>query len=129
MKYRVWDVNEKFFYKTSDVLISPNGLLKYYYKYDGDDPYWSDLYSNVIIQYCTGVKDIDGNEIYEGDLLSSNRFEKEKTIIREKVLPFENGGFYTEILDNPYFLGHQHLDIKRVEHFELKIAGNIINNL
>lgn len=61
-KFRVWDNNEKCW--VDCVSIHKSGCISF-----GSD--WIDIPEHIIIEQCTGLKDKNGNLIYESDLIKT----------------------------------------------------------
>ncbi len=106
LKFRVWLHDTK---KWGDVacieVFNSTGKLEYLYQ---DQPY--------TIQQYTGLKDKNGNEIYEGDIISGEFYDTEyhhsETIKAEVV--FNNGAF--------------NIAIREWHKPSLEIIGNIFEN-
>ena len=97
MKYRIWDRINKRYKKT--IFVDQNGDL---YFYDDYEPIIMDAKDirYYIIQRCTDLLDMDGNDIYEGDICEYYRGQHEFKlgIAREiGVIKYFNGQF---VFDN-----------------------------
>lgn len=83
--------------------------------YDIDTNFGYDNRAKVKLTQFTGIKDLDGNDIYEGDIV-----EHEDGSGRGEVI-FGDGSFFTRLYDwKMIYLGH---DLTR-----FKVIGNIYEN-
>ena len=100
-KCRVWDkVSKRYFYLE----------LKF-----GDNGYHPDFITDPVFEQCTGLKDKNGNLIYEGDilLLRNNKFE----------VGNNNITVFFKCLTDKY----THIDPLDFDYNESEIIGNIHN--
>ena len=127
IKFRAWDKdNEVMFYSEDNqnndfTFIAERGGLQFYY-IDSSDFCLMDT-NSILMQY-TGLKDVNGRDIYEGDILSTD-LDRPYLIVE-----FRNGAFMFQCHDN----GKDYYDFMATtgENYDFtkyhEIIGNIYEN-
>ena len=114
IKFRFWD-------KKSKEMRIPVGYLEQYLIFESDiERHYT---SGVLMQY-TGLKDKNGVEIYEGDIISNPSGDGYDLI---NVIEFDRGVFSIVVEGdemNPYYVEYPLYDW----HKEAEIIGNIYEN-
>jgi len=121
IKFRVWDkINKEFLYWDVKCAVDLPMLNRF-------SPYKLGTMPNeCILSQFTGIKDCDGNDIYEGDIIHSRTFSGDINVVR-----------YEFTHRNTYGHGESFYEYSMGFHFEgyglstptdLKIIGNIYAN-
>jgi len=111
MKFRAWDNDSKKF--VDDVLLTCNNYA-FIYQYDGCEFYGEDR--DIILMQYTGLKDKNGKEIYEGDIISDGYIKREVKYLGAGFSPFDE---YLDVRDKFTILGGL---------YGFAVIGNIYEN-
>ncbi len=81
---------------------------------------------NILILEGTGQMDINGNEIFEDDLISARNPDVKDALIRTPKIFYQDGGYYITPVDPlSEWVLVCYLEIK---HWNMEIIGNIHQN-
>lgn len=119
IKFRAWDKNDQMMYEVSEMVYSQMGID---WKAKGDHALESWRGDADFMQY-TGLKDKNGKEIYEGDLLA---WENDGERDLYKVI-YEAPSFKYTHLKNPEFIGATKA-FDELESLDFEVIGNIYEN-
>ena len=112
LKFRVWDIERECYLDETELAgVTPDG--KYILYIEEEEISKLEIEGNYIIEQYTSLKDKNGKEIYEGDLVA---YEKNNIA----SVRFEYGGFYPFV--EPYN------DFGCPSGKEVEVIGNIHEN-
>jgi len=119
IKFRAWDNYDK--RMLQDVGYHPFIIEQYTdYKPTENGAYLiSPKFDNYVLMQYTGLKDKNGKEIYEGDILGLSGFVSHK-------VGFEDGSFVMIPVDRIQSINWEHYRISHYTHYE--VIGNIYEN-
>ena len=120
IKFRAWDETEKHMYNWENLL---NQNLKNIFTIPEECGY-------NIMQY-TGLKDKNGKEIYEGDIIefSYDMFVGNfDTFVAKGKVVFEEGAFYVEVFENERTTKDEAYLLYSINLDTIEVIGNIYDN-
>ncbi len=125
IKFRIWDEDSKIMYY--DVGINQKERLPYRYDYSTKEKDWKKLpykfYEREYLMQYTELKDKNGVEIYEGDIIKAATLGWDEPIESIYEVVFEQGMF--GIIAKKLTTTSQML---KLTAFETEIIGNIYEN-
>ena len=110
-KFRVWDTRLKEYNAEHTYCLFEDGDLG---EYDGVTP----IQEWYIVEQCTGLKDKNGNLIYEGDII------KDRGEIMYKI-QWKDASFFAVALDNFNYMPDCYLVQQWLNTWKAEIIGNV----
>ncbi|HCR3094333.1 YopX family protein [Enterococcus faecalis] len=115
-KFRAWDKNTNDMVDVKTIDLEKDGSIGCIVDYNGIN---LDV-SECILMQSTGLKDKNGVEIFEGDVLYYIPFESH---INDSIVVFEKGSFCKKMLRNGKLTS-----VKFIDSEEYEVIGNIHEN-
>lgn len=140
IKFRVWDKeyekmtyfnDEDYEYKPPFVFILDQVLKKDSNYDDYEDFEYNDVTDSVEVMQYTGLKDKNGKEIYEGDIIefSYDMFVGNfDTFVAKGKVVFKEGAFYVEIFENERTTKDEAYLLYSINLDTIEVIGNIHDN-
>lgn len=116
LKFRAWDKNTNDMVDVKTIDLEKDGSIGCIVDYNGIN---LDV-SECILMQSTGLKDKNGVEIFEGDVLYYIPFESH---INNSIVVFEKGSFCKKMLRNGKLTS-----VKFIDSEEYEVIGNIHEN-
>ena len=114
IKFRVWDNQENTMFYNEDILKIQ--FAENFIRIENERYAFNSFLDEIILMQYIGLKDFNGKEIYEGDIVEDNFGDRYEVVFED--YKFNLKGFYCGCFDNPND-GFSELRDK------LKVIGNI----
>lgn len=116
MKFRVYHIPTKQYVQNevyngeeshgNTLAIDVNGQLR-------NEDYGNGMYyikdpENYIVEYCSGVKDINGKDIYVGDIMKHPVMGEQEVVFRHGMFRLKIGTYFTRKQENWPIIGNIH---------------------
>jgi uncharacterized phage protein (TIGR01671 family) len=112
IKFRAWDTEHGEFKSPLNVYVNGVGETAWQFGYS------TEPYSGLVLQQYTGLKDCNGKEIYEGDLLKTTWFGHTEKTFRVEYLAYRTAFKAIDQLGDGYCL----------DDMEWEVIGNLYEN-
>lgn len=133
IEFRVWDSRKKSYFNKKDIAIDNLGNI---FVFEGCDDNDADLWhvrilsdpdnERYIIEENTGLTDINGTEIFEGDIIFQKPLSKNSVGWTGKVI-FKEGAFMAEVYERGKIVMYLFLSEFNAEKTS-EVIGNIHEN-
>lgn len=134
IKFRVWDKQIKYMMPVVDIGWD-NGIITDVVAFDDVDSYdyaydSTDIKDRLVLMQYTGLKDCNGTEIYEGDIVVKSYINPmtDKAIKDQYTVIFEDGCFKTKHTDHPFGSTFLYFLLDNIGRQKIDIIGNIYEN-
>jgi uncharacterized phage protein (TIGR01671 family) len=114
IKFRCWNLNQKRWECVPDCTVAGCYTLRL-----------SDNIGDYVWQQYIGIADIDGKEIYEGDILEHSSCSRSRIEYRDGCFCLVHGHYYNDEKVGEYVQVLGHIDFLRCKP---KVLGNIYEN-
>ena len=136
-KFRGYDTEYEnmTYFDDEDYLLSYGQILRskieWNYDYDEEIIGYENVNNKIILMQYTGLKDENGKEIYEGDIIefSYDMFVGNfDTFIAKGVVVFDEGAFYVELLENERTTKDESYLLYSINLDTIEVIGNKFEN-
>ena len=132
IKFRAWDKDSEIMFIPTDIKLCKDMKTWDIDRIDKDNSKNTICKNgeNVILMKFTGLKDKNGKEIFEGDIvkIGKNKFLEYLNEGENYLIKFCQGSFCFEKLDGSLIFCGDDLEIRGNKYLKIKVIGNIYEN-